>query len=261
MSAQPNGSIGGSIFEGSFNARDVGDTPLAGGGRVAEGVLFRADALARLTDRGVRQLGEAGIGTVVDFRTPTERTEFTAVHLSLLEGAMSIPSGPLSAEAIQAFLATPVPAPAELYVQMLENGEKNFATVARLVAQGPDTSPQAPSRTGVLVHCTAGKDRTGVAVALLLEAAGADREAVVADYAASQEYLAGTWAQEMLARVEAAGLPATEEMTALMTSTPPEAVRTALAWVDERGGVDAYLREGGLAADDLDRLRGRLRGE
>jgi hypothetical protein len=41
---------------------------------VAEGVLFRADALARLTDRGVRQLGEAGIGTVVDFRTPTATT-------------------------------------------------------------------------------------------------------------------------------------------------------------------------------------------
>ena len=59
----------------------------------------------------------------------------------------------------------------------------------------------------MLVHCTAGKDRTGVAIALLLDAVGAERDAVVADYAASEANLSGAWADRMFAMIDAMGIP------------------------------------------------------
>ncbi|MFP3381581.1 tyrosine-protein phosphatase, partial [Bacillus sp. SIMBA_069] len=72
-----------------------------------------------------------------------------------------------------------------------------LATAVRLIAD----SGEDP----VLVHCTAGKDRTGLVVALALLAAGVDREDVVADYAQTADNLAGPWADAMLERMRAAG--------------------------------------------------------
>lgn len=90
------------------------------------------------------------------------------VELSILEGAMaqmatqafSSPTPPTPAEL--AHMAAKIPTLEQLYVGMLQHGADAFATVARLVSAGTDDRPSA-----VLVHCTAGKDRTGVATALL----------------------------------------------------------------------------------------------
>src|SRR5699024_9561267 len=105
------------------------------------------------------------------------------------------------------------------------------------------------------------KDRTGVAVALLLEAAGAEREVVVADYTRSQDELAGPWAERMLEGMRAAGIPALPEIAQLAVATPASAIEAALAAVDARGGAAADLRSGGLGEDGLARLRSRLRGD
>jgi protein-tyrosine phosphatase len=110
----------------------------------------------------------------------------------------------------------------------------------------------------VLVHCTAGKDRTGVAVALMLDAAGAERDAIVADYASSQANLAGPWAESMLGTITAMGVPITDSLRTLVTATPPAAIEQALTWVDGEGGAAAYLQSGGLSDSELDALRGRL---
>ncbi len=111
----------------------------------------------------------------------------------------------------------------------------------------------------MLVHCTAGKDRTGVAVALLLDAVGAERDAVIADYSASEANLAGAWAARMFAMIDAMGVPRTPELDALIAATPPAAIEEALAWVErEYGGSAAYLRAGGLTEHELGALRSRL---
>ena len=97
----------------------------------------------------------------------------------------------------------------------------------------------------MLVHCTAGKDRTGVAIALLLDAVGAERDAVVADYAASEANLSGAWADSMFAMIDAMGVPRTPTLDELIAATPPAAIEEALAWVDrEHGGSAAYLALG-----------------
>ena len=95
---------------------------------------------------------------------------------------------------------TQLPSLGELYVSMLTHGAAAFAELARLVADR-----RGLRRRAVLVHCTAGKDRTGVAIALLLDAVGADRDAIVADYAASEANLSGAWADGMFAMIERDG--------------------------------------------------------
>ncbi|MFB9309815.1 protein-tyrosine phosphatase [Agromyces hippuratus] len=259
-------------IDGLHNFRDTGGMPLTNGGTTRSGVLFRSDALSGLTDTGLADLAATDIGVIVDFRTPDERRaapdrlptsrQFAVVQLGLLEGAMAdmaqrffADGASPSAEAL-ADAAASVPTLGDLYLGMLQHGAAQFAEVARLIAASTDDFPSA-----VLVHCTAGKDRTGVATALMLDAAGAERAAVVADYAASEERLAGPWADGMLQMIASFGLPLTPELRTLVTGTPPEAIERALEWVDgEYGGAAGYLVSGGLTPDELTGLRARLAG-
>ncbi|MFJ4166371.1 tyrosine-protein phosphatase [Microbacterium sp. NPDC089698] len=259
------------LIDGTFNSRDTGGLPLAGGGRTRHGVLYRSDALSSATDGGLDAIAASTIGTIVDFRTESERIDapnrlpaaraFRVRELSLLEGALTgapqagAPNDDaLDEEAMRAMLAR-IPTLPVLYTAMLENAAGAFAEVAREVV-----SPADPDRPGVLVHCTAGKDRTGVATALLLDAAGTERSAIVADYAASEQNLAGEWAERMLARARTWGVPLVPAITDLVTATPPSAIEAALAWLDDRGGSASYLLRGGLTPVELDRLRERIAG-
>ncbi|RZU66345.1 protein-tyrosine phosphatase [Microterricola gilva] len=256
-----------SLIGGTYNARDTGGMPLTAGGATRPGVLLRSDALGTASDNGLAQLAATPIGVIVDFRTDSERQQapdrlpasrtIRIVELPLLEGALAGPApsdGPVSTEAMRAALEQ-LPTMPELYVGMLEHAGEAFAQLARLVARPAD--PRFPA---VLVHCTAGKDRTGVATALLLDTVGARREAIVADYAASEANLAGRWADGMLARLGAMGVPLSPRLTELVTATPRSAIEAALAWLDERGGSAAYLRRAGLSEQELGELRERITG-
>lgn len=258
-------------LDGLHNFRDTGGTALIGGGATREAVLYRSDALSALTPTGIDQLAASSIGVIIDFRTPQERHSapdrlpetraIDVVELSILEGAMAemaqgilAAGAPLTtADADQ--IAASLPTLDALYIGMLQHGGAAFAEVARLVAASTDEAP-----TAVLVHCTAGKDRTGVATALLLDAVGAERAAVVDDYSASQANLAGEWADGMLQMISSFGIPLTPELQTLVTGSPAEAMEKALAWVDTTyGDTAAYLRAGGLGDAELLALRARLR--
>lgn len=262
------------VVDGLYNFRDTGGLPLTSGGSSRSGVLFRSDALAALTEKGTADLAATPIGVVVDLRTPQERATapdrlpttrpFQEVDISILEGAMAGMTQDLlggdgapapSPQQISAALSA-LPALGDMYVGMLQHGADAFAQIVRLVAASRDDAP-----TAVLVHCTAGKDRTGVATALLLDAAGVERLAVVADYASSEGNLAGPWADGMLQMVSSLGLPLTPGVRTLVTGTPPAAIEQALTWVDAGfGDAAGYLASGGLTSAELEALRSRLAG-
>ncbi len=258
-------------LDGLVNFRDTGGTPIASGGHTRAGVLYRSDALANLSPAGREALEASPIGVVVDLRTPTERVAspnilpstrpIRSVELPIRAGSMldtlvELGEGPaLTPEQVLQATST-LPSPGDLYVMMLESSAADFAEVARLVAL-----PDGDDHPGVLVHCTAGKDRTGVATALILDAVGAERERVVADYATTESNLAGPWADAMFAAVSSYGIPITPALGTLMAKSPREAIEQALAWVDaEFGGAAGYLASGGLTGEDLAALRERLAG-
>ena len=256
-------------LQGAANARDVGGLPLAGdgGGSVAPGRLLRADNLQDLTPADVDLLtGELGLRAVVDLRTGVElegegpgplagepgvRIEHRSLHPE--SGGQT----DVDAQSASGWGAAPHPDDAgetpivAAYLGYLRRRPDSLVAAVRAVA--------APPQDGaVLVHCAAGMDRTGVVVALALDAAGVEREAVVADYAATAERIEG-----IIARLSASSTYASEVQTHKVEEFKPRAETMArfLALVDERhGGAAEWLRANGLSESELAALRGRLRG-
>lgn len=260
-----------SILQGTYNARSLptrtAHSELSSDG----GLIVRSDALSDLSPAGVQGLTDLGIGAIIDLRTESERGRapdvlphdeaIRFVPLPVLGGAMDelvrqlLPANgqhALDTDQIERIVEQ-VPTLAELYVAILESSARQFAELARVIVELAD-SP----RPGVLFHCTAGKDRTGVGAALLLDAVGAERSAVVADYSSSQDHLSGAWADAMFEMVKQAGVPLTDTLRELIAETPASAIEQAFAWLDPQGGSAAYLQSGGLTDAELDSLTGRL---
>ena len=111
----------------------------------------------------------------------------------------------------------------------------------------------------MLVHCPAGKDRTGLVVAFALLAAGVDRVEAVADYAQTEDNLRGEWADGMLALVTSHGEEPTPAIVELMTASPAPMLEALLDRIDaEFGSIHGYLLAHGLTDADLRRLRTTL---
>lgn len=235
--------------EGTYNLRDIGGLPVAAGGRTRSGVLYRSDALDALTPAGHRALASLGLHLVLDLRSDQE-----------------IELAPSAVDGLGLAVRTLSLLPAADPTQQAMN-DYSLHTLYRLLvdARGPQLveAVQTLSRADgpALVHCTAGKDRTGVVVALALEAVGVEREAVVADYAATQTHLAGEWAERMLAQVGAGwGVPE-DAIVEIVTTSPAPVMAELLDHVDASyGGAVAYLRTHGLGQADLARLGERLVG-
>lgn len=157
---------------GFVNLRDVGGLPLVDGGVTAHGVLYRGDA-PYPGDSVLPELDSWPPSTVVDLRGDAERDRF----------AYGWPNGTVVHNMPLFDSAAPGARPADLqslYALMLYYNETRAGEILGLVVE-----PEGP----VLLHCTAGKDRTGVLVAVLLLAAGVDPDAVVDDYVRSEEAL------------------------------------------------------------------------
>ncbi|GAA2226691.1 tyrosine-protein phosphatase [Herbiconiux moechotypicola] len=258
----------------THNSRDLGGLPISGGGSVAPGVLYRSDALSTLTEEGVAAFAELGIGTIVDLRTDAERAR-AADHLPADGSVLIVPlpvQGGAMDELVQSLLPTAgsdtalsdeqiaaiaeqIPTLEDLYRAILGSSAVQFAEVARTVITASDTD-----RPGVVFHCTAGKDRTGLAAALLLCVAGVPREAIVADYVQTGTNLAGGLAEALIALVTSLGVPLTPRLRTLATESPASAIEAALDWVAaEHGDAAGYLRSGGLTEAEVARLAEVLR--
>ena len=108
-----------------------------------------------------------------------------------------------------------------------------------------------PGALPAVVNCTAGKDRTGLIVALALGLAGVPDETIVADYALSGACLAGVYLEEARRKAEAQGFSYD-----LLVLCDPDFMRATLAHLKTRyGGIEAYVRTTGLGDAEIDRLR------
>ncbi|MFN0028333.1 MAG: tyrosine-protein phosphatase [Acidimicrobiales bacterium] len=250
-------------LQGAVNVRDVGGLPVTGGGRTRCGVLIRSDLLHDLTSSDVVTLVHGiGIRQVIDLRAPSERdgqpvpplvaAGVAHVELAVLTDEMlhSRRTQRVSNDDGAAGDANSHPArrQAESYMELLECGGAAFVAGLAHVA-GPEGTPS-------IVHCAAGKDRTGVLVALLLDAAGVRREAIVADYAASASRLELIWA-----KLSAMGSYAEFAAQAPAASRGADAatMEIFLAGVQDRfGGAAAWFLAAGASPRDLATWRQRI---
>ncbi len=231
---------------GTYNFRDVGGLP-ALTGTVREGVLFRSDGLHRLGEEGRSELRRLRVGRVIDLRDENEASimpddldglDVEVLRLPVFEGGgASQGARGISLDA--------------LYHRIVTQHTSVVVGALREIAGADERS--------VVVHCTAGKDRTGVVVALALSAVGVYRDAVVDDYARTEANLAGEWLEGMVELVSRYGVPDTPELRVLMGGSPPEAIEGVLDEVERsHGSTRDYLLSAGLDLSDLAALERRL---
>jgi protein-tyrosine phosphatase len=233
-------------WEGCLNARDLGGYATLDGRETRWGAVVRSDSLSALTEAGQAALADYGVRTIVDLRLQSEIDEQPnpfaepgehgiAYHnLSIIDPAAGFPPDTYTL--------------AENYLWMLDRFGATVAEVLTGIARAPDG--------GVLIHCAAGKDRTGLVSALLLALAGVPEETIAADYALTAEYLRPR-DEEWLEH--GPGDRAEREAQAARYAPTAEVMREVLAGLaTRRGGVEGYLTGIGVNPADLERLRARL---
>ena len=237
-------------LEGALNVRDLGGLSTLDGKLTRHGLLFRADTLAHLTAADQARLGALGLTTVIDLRTEEERTrapdrlpEGPAPAVQALgflprgniEMFAAINAGQLDAEeAVRSMM--------DQYRNLtLDHHDRYQAFIETLL--GPGTRP-------LLFHCASGKDRTGIAAAIVLLALDVPRATVLEDYAISNFQR-----RPIDLFTAGASAPAVEQVLA----AHPRYLEAALTAMEETSGsIPAYLAELGLNSEARRHLRALL---
>ncbi len=265
-------------LEGTANTRDLGGLPTRDGGRTQPFRILRSDNLQTLTATDVQRLiGDIGLREVIDLRTSAEvllegrgplrsrpevihrhftllpeRGEYTDVFAAEEDEVPDLPAGWL-----ESVLPRQVaehdegePAPVRSYLGYLSHRPEAVVAALRALA--------APAQGASVVNCAAGKDRTGVVVALTLAVAGVPHEEIAIDYGLSGDVIdkiferlnaTRTYGGDMERRDTAAHAPRRETMDRV------------LELLDERhDGPIGWLHAHGFGADEQAALRARLRG-
>ncbi len=238
------GAVDASVsVSGVMNFRDVGGLP-AGAARTRSGVLFRSGGLARLDDGGRAAFERLGIRRIVDLREDDELAFEPSRTAGLDVETVRVP---LFLGSAASFFTDDISLQG-MYRQLVDTAPERIVEVVRGVLGAQP----------VLVHCTVGKDRTGVTVALMLAAVGVDRHAVVADYARTEALLPPERNRRVVAHLRALH-PEARHLEDLVTRAPASVLRALLDDLDERfGSVAGYLRAHGITDEELVALRGVL---
>jgi protein-tyrosine phosphatase len=233
-------------WDACFNARDLGGFPTRDGHATRWRTIVRADNLCRLTHHGRAELARYGVRSAIDLRskkelvlehdpfTRPELAEVAYLNLSQTSDAFwRAWSHELTGH--QADLLT------------LETCRENLAAMFAAIAEAP--------LGAVVVYCHAGKERTGLAAALLLSLAGVDPATIAAEHARSDVYLERLYAAWLAPYAERPDI----DRIADRLRTPPNQMELTLGALDEQyGGIERYLLDSGSAATDIAAVRERI---
>ncbi len=235
-------------FVRSPNIRHLGGYATRSG-RLTSSRFVRGSSLHRLEARDIAEIRGYGITCVVDLRSRTERERDRSPQLADY-GITLLELEVLAEDASPLALGRKFEGHAALYRRMLDTGGAAFGVLVDTIAR---------SDGGVMFHCAGGKDRTGVAAALLLDIAGVDPATIIADYAVSADLLAGDL-ERIVSTLVARG--ASEETARAVTGSPAVAMRTTLNYIyDQWGSSEGYMASLGIETGTVDRARSRLLGD
>lgn len=245
------------VLEGGRNFRDVGGYRTADGRSVKWGVLYRSGSLAHLTSKGISDFDKLSVTSIIDLRTTEERHRDpsnwqAASSHGYWSRDYSMGAGPLPAS-----LGDPAKMTGEAARTMMAGSYRSLAQQQAPSYRELFARLTAPSRGPVVVNCSAGKDRTGVATALVLTALGVPYETIRQDYLLSN----GAYGMDTLKR----------DLSSPMAALAPDAA-AALAGVDgsyidatfdalrtQYGSVENFMaRELGVGPRQIAILKARM---
>jgi protein-tyrosine phosphatase len=262
-------------LSGGWNFRDVSDST---GGAIRPGRLYRSGELTQLDDAGLAKLRDIGVTDVADLRSPPEVERHgvdlvpdgVVVHLLPFLDFVATVDGEAPHEHAFERLLTEKPDDESV----VEAGRRYMTEEYRRFVRAPGARHAVQRMVtllgqggSVLTHCFAGKDRTGFGVAVLLDAAGIDRDVVMADFLQSNAAIPQLRAQikeRIRSRFEDGMPPEVEEITEARLSDDVLGVRAEYldAAFDtvaaDHGSLAGYLSSAEITPEDIDRLRTAL---
>jgi protein tyrosine/serine phosphatase len=225
------------VLEGCCNFRDLGHYVAAGGSRLRRRRLFRSDSLATASATDRRLLTGLGLTTVIDLRSPGE-VELGGRYSEPGPTMLHVPLG----NPMHGMAAVDWDDPhrvATHYLELLIDGSEAVAEVLAVLTD--------PSVYPAVIHCSVGKDRTGILVAVILSVLGVGDDDIVADYT-----LSGMGAARLALRLREhfADRPGDlEPFLPALLSAHPETMRHLLGQLrDKFGSVEGYVDDIGLAS-------------
>ncbi|KZT73554.1 hypothetical protein DAEQUDRAFT_721612 [Daedalea quercina L-15889] len=248
------------VVDGVINIRDFGGYPSNQADSVVKPrSLFRSGEPNRITPGGIAVFRALGIKKVFDLRSDVEIAKYKTANPEV-DGVQFVRSPILDiafdpvglAERLKLFETNEAEAFLTLYDQILRSGGRAVETVFLHLRDHPDEP--------CLLHCTAGKDRTGVFAALILSVLGASDEDIIKDYTLTTiglqpalPLLAARFEKEQVYRDNRTG-------TINMATAKPETMRNLLDHIREKyGGVEKYLKaHTKLTENDFARIRANL---
>jgi len=244
-------------LEGAVNFRDIGGYRTDDGRMVRKGRVYRAGALSRLTANDLHKLQKLGIKAVCDLRTLEEQLaepdnltpEFDYYHLPIRADNQRFAQFRalfLNRRRLQTMLP-------DAYKRVLiDQNADVFGRTLRLIAD--------EANLPAVVHCTAGKDRTGITTALLLEVLGVGDDIICADYSISNRYYRAYLDIAEIALKPVARLGVTADDLTPLLSADPEVMRQTLNYIRAKyGTVTLYLlNRAGLKPQHIQQLRDLL---
>jgi protein-tyrosine phosphatase len=237
-------------FEGCTNFRDLGGYRTRDGGHTRWGMVFRADALHGMTADDLALYEQLGLRAVYDLRSDVEREERpnpipSRAHTVIgrrTDDDLPTPTWKTATDGERVLH--------ELYLGLIDHAAVQIGDLYAELAK-PDGLP-------AVFHCHAGKDRTGIVAALLLQLLGVDRDVILDDYELTARYRLRTHQEGTYRRLLDSGIP--PEAAAGVLTAPRWAMEQALEELDRRfGGIEAYLTgPAGVTGDVITALRRRL---
>ena len=250
-------------WEGFCNARDLGGLPTRDGRRTRRGALIRSADLRFVTAAGWRAAYDAGVRTIIDLRNDDEVRPADGPGLTALGGSAQFspePSGPF-VPAGMTRVQVPIDGveDTEFWRYLNDNLLNGTPLYYRpFLDRKPDRCAAAVTAVaraqpgGIVFHCGAGRDRTGLLALLLLALVGVEPEHIAADYELSAAALAPLFA--------ALGQPDPGPAIARILADKGTTMRAAMLATCDGLDAEAYLLAAGVSPEDIDRVRARLLG-
>ena len=234
-------------FEGCFNFRDIGGYLNQEGKRIKKGLYFRAGRQDRMSDKDLSQLSDLKISTQIDLRRPDEVLEQGKGPLEAMGAKYTniavIPEG--GSDQLSRLVGD-TGISGKRYLSYLEFGPSSWLKIFEILAN--------KNNLPLVLHCTAGKDRTGVSTAFLLSILGVNRDLIEADY-----LLTNFDTERMADFIESTvGYPegVNRESMVAQYGVPEEALKDFLDGVESKwGSVVGFLEEIGVTQEQMDTIR------
>ena len=240
-----------------LNFRDIGGVPAAGNKKVKAGLIFRSANPDRLRRKDMERLQTLNIRTIIDLRSPDElrKKPVSIAHAEKL--ALPLDFQLKTRERLRPVIyrkdaqASIAEISNDLYLEILDASVPVIGRIMKILA--------APGGVPVLIHCQAGKDRTGIVAAVILLALGVERDLIIDDFMKSNEALMPFFKKLFLIRriISFGFFPYRNMVFAVMVKK--RNIESILSRIDTHyGGIEAFISEAGVDDSGLAEIREKL---